>query len=36
MLLNLTKRVHDSLQITRLFTVFDVHSDEDVAVRSLR
>jgi anti-sigma B factor antagonist len=35
-LLNLTKRVHDLLQITRLFTVFDVQSDEDVAVRSFR
>jgi anti-sigma B factor antagonist len=33
-LLHLTKKVHDLLQITRLFTVFDVHSDENVAVRS--
>ena len=33
-ILNLTKRVHDILQITRLFTVFDVQSDEDAAVRS--
>jgi anti-sigma B factor antagonist len=33
-LLNLTKRVHDLLQITRLYTVFDVQSDEDQAVRS--
>jgi anti-sigma B factor antagonist len=35
-LLSLTKRVHDLLQITRLFTVFDVYSDEHVAVRSFR
>ncbi|MGB0035722.1 MAG: STAS domain-containing protein [Candidatus Acidiferrales bacterium] len=35
-LLNLTKRVHDLLQITRLFTVFDVQSDEEVAIRSFR
>jgi anti-sigma B factor antagonist len=33
-LLQLTRRVHDILQITRLFTVFDVQSDEDDAVRS--
>jgi anti-sigma B factor antagonist len=33
-LLNLTKKVHDLLQITKLFTVFDVHSDEPTAVRS--
>jgi len=35
-LLQLTKRVHDILQITRLFTVFDVQSDEDIAVQSFR
>ncbi|HSY58370.1 MAG TPA: STAS domain-containing protein [Terriglobales bacterium] len=35
-LLHLTKRVHDLLQITRLFTVFDVQSDEDNALRSFR
>lgn len=35
-LLQLTKRVHDILQITRLFTVFDVQSDEVIAVRSFR
>ena len=34
-ILNLTKRIQDILQITRLFTVFDVQSDEDEAVRSL-
>ena len=33
-LLNLTKKVHDLLQITKLFTVFDVYSDEATAVRS--
>jgi anti-sigma B factor antagonist len=35
-LLNLTKKVHDLLQITKLFTVFEVHSDEHAAVRSFR
>jgi anti-sigma B factor antagonist len=35
-LLNLTKKVHDLLQITKLFTVFDVHGDEATAVRSYR
>jgi anti-sigma B factor antagonist len=35
-LLHLTKRVHDLLQITRLFTVFDVRSDEEDAVRSFK
>ena len=35
-LLHLTKRVHDILQITRLFTVFDVQSDEGNAVRSFK
>jgi len=33
-LLYLTKRVHDLLQITRLFTVFDVRADEEDAIRS--
>ncbi|HTQ96491.1 MAG TPA: STAS domain-containing protein [Candidatus Acidoferrum sp.] len=33
-LLNLTKKVHDLLQITKLFTVFDVYNDEPTAVRS--
>jgi len=33
-LLNLTNKVHDVLQITRLYTVFDIMDDEDVAVRS--
>jgi anti-sigma B factor antagonist len=35
-LLQLTRRVHDILQITRLFTVFDVQSDEETAIRSFR
>ena len=35
-LLQLTRRVHDILQITRLVTVFDVQADEDVAVRSFQ
>lgn len=35
-LLNLTRRVHDILQITRLFTVFDVQSEEEAALRSFR
>jgi anti-sigma B factor antagonist len=35
-LLYLTKKVHDLLQITKLFTVFEVHSDEQAAVRSFR
>jgi anti-sigma B factor antagonist len=35
-LLNLTKKVHDLLQITKLFTVFDVYTDEPTAVRSFR
>ena len=33
-LLSLTKRVKDLLQITKLYTVFDVHEDEAEAVRS--
>jgi anti-sigma B factor antagonist len=35
-LLNLTKKVHDLLQITKLYTVFEVHSDEHAAVLSFR
>ncbi len=35
-LLHLTKRVHDILQITRLFTVFDVQSDENAAIHSFK
>ena len=33
-LLSLTKKVHDLLQITKLYTVFDVHDDETAAIRS--
>ncbi|HEV8383573.1 MAG TPA: STAS domain-containing protein [Candidatus Acidoferrales bacterium] len=35
-LLNLTKKVHDLLQITKLYTVFDVHNDESKALGSFR
>lgn len=35
-LLHLTKKVHDLLQITRLYTVFDVHTDEVAAAASYR
>jgi anti-sigma B factor antagonist len=35
-LLNLTKKVHDLLQITKLYTVFDVRDDETSAVKSFR
>lgn len=35
-LLHLTKKVHDLLQITKLFTVFDVYTDELTAVRSFQ
>jgi len=33
-LLNLTKKVHDLLQITKLYTVFDIHNDEVKAISS--
>ena len=33
-LLNLTKKVHDLLQITKLYTVFDIHDDEAKAISS--
>ena len=35
-LLNLTKKVNDLLQLTKLFTVFDVYSEENTAVRSFK
>ena len=35
-LLNLTKKVHDLLQITKLYTVFDVRDDETSAVKAFR
>ncbi|MGE5322496.1 MAG: STAS domain-containing protein [Actinomycetota bacterium] len=31
-LLNLTKKVHDLLQITKLYTVFDIKDDETAAL----
>jgi anti-sigma B factor antagonist len=33
-LLHLTKKIHDLLLITKLFTVFDVHNDEEKAIAS--
>jgi len=35
-LLNLTKKVHDLLQITKLYTVFDVHNEESGALSSFK
>jgi anti-sigma B factor antagonist len=35
-LLHLTKKVKDLLQITKLYTVFDVYSDEGTAVGSFQ
>ena len=35
-LLNLTKKVHDLLQITKLYTVFDVKDDETTAVKAFK
>jgi anti-sigma B factor antagonist len=35
-LLNLTKKIQDLLQITKLITVFDVKDDEILAVESFR
>jgi anti-sigma B factor antagonist len=35
-LLNLTKKVNDLLQITKLYTVFDVKNDEADAVKSFK
>jgi len=33
-LLNLTKRVHDLMQITKLYTVFDIFDSEEEAIKS--
>src|SRR5690242_17766150 len=33
-LLNLTNKVNDLLQITKLYTVFDIIDDEEIAVKS--
>ena len=35
-LINLTRRVHDLLQITKLLTVFEVFSNETEAVKSMK
>jgi anti-sigma B factor antagonist len=35
-LVNLTKRFKDLLQITKLYTVFEVFDDEATAIRSLK
>jgi anti-sigma B factor antagonist len=35
-LLKLTKKVHDLLQITKLYTVFDIKDDEAVAIGSFK
>ena len=33
-LLNLNKRIKDLLQVTKLYTIFDVHETESTAIRS--
>ena len=35
-LLNLTKKVHDLLQLTKLYTVFDIYDDETHAITAFR
>ena len=35
-LLKLTRRVHDVLQITKLYTVFDIRDDEAAAIKSFQ
>ena len=35
-LLNLTRKIHDLLQITKLYTVFDVRDDEAEAISAFR
>ena len=35
-LLKLTKKVHDLLQITKLYTVFEIYDDETAAVASFK
>ena len=35
-LLNLTKKVHDLLQITKLYTVFDIKDDESKAIEAFK
>lgn len=33
-LLNLTKKVHDLLQVTKLYTIFDIKDNEFMAIKS--
>ncbi len=35
-LLSLTKKVNDLLQLTKLFTVFEVYNEESTAIRSFK
>ena len=35
-LLNVTRNVHNIMQVTKLFTIFDVMDNEEVAVKSFR
>jgi anti-sigma B factor antagonist len=35
-LLSLTRKVHDLLQLTKLYTVFDIYDDEATAIASYR
>ena len=35
-LLKLTKKVHDLLQLTKLYTVFDIYDDEASAIASVK
>ena len=35
-LLKLTRKVHDLLQLTKLYTVFDIYDDEAAAIASYR
>ena len=35
-LLKLTRRVRDAVQITKLYTVFDIRDDEAVAIKSFK
>lgn len=35
-LLQLNKKVHDLLQLTKLYTIFDVYDDEAVAIASFK
>jgi anti-sigma B factor antagonist len=35
-LLHLTKKVHDLLQLTKLYTVFDVYTEESAALNSFQ